>query len=105
MSDAKGNVPLGCDSFIFVDSATKGRVVSAENKEEVTDFEYETIDDATAKKMVEVLAPVYTEEISLEGALTKNISIFEMFNIFDATDIDLKSRWNSQKYINQWLLL
>lgn len=50
MSDAKGNVPLGCDSFIFVDSATKGRVVSAENKEEVTDFEYETIDDATAKK-------------------------------------------------------
>ena len=97
MSDAKGNVPLGCDSFIFVDSATKGRVVSAENKEEVTDFEYETIDDATAKKMVEVLAPVYTEEISLEGALTKNISIFEMFNIFDATDIDLKSRWNSSK--------
>lgn len=47
--------------------------------------------------MVEVLAPVYTEEISLEGALTKNISIFEMFNIFDATDIDLKSRWNSSK--------
>lgn len=38
MSDAKGNVPLGCDSFIFVDSATKGRVVSAENKEEVTDL-------------------------------------------------------------------
>lgn len=97
MSDAKGNVPLGCDSFIFVDSATKGRVVSAENKEEVTDFEYETIDDATAKKMVEVLAPVYTEEISLEGALTKNISLFEMFNIFDATDIDLESRWNSSK--------
>lgn len=36
--------------FYIVDSATKGRVVSAENKEEVTDFEYETIDDATAKK-------------------------------------------------------
>ena len=97
MSDAKGNVPLGCDSFIFVDSETKGRVVSAENKEEVTDFEYETIDDATAEKMVEVLAPVYTEEISLEGALTKNISLFEMLNIFDANDIDLASRWNSSK--------
>lgn len=97
MSDAKGNVPLGCDSFIFVDSATKGRVVSVENKEEVTYFEYETIDDATVEKMVEVLAPVYTEDISLEGTLTKNISLFEMLNIFDATDIDLETRWNSSK--------
>lgn len=97
MSGAKGNVPLGCDSFIFVDSATKGRVVSAENKEEVTYFEYETIDDATVEKMVEVLAPVYTEDISLEGTLTKNISLFEMLNIFDATDIDLETRWNSSK--------
>lgn len=97
LNDTKGSISLGCDSIIFVDSKTNGRVISAENKGEVTDFVYETIEDATAKRMVELLAPIYTEEISLEGALTKNISLFEMLNILDTSDFDLKTRWNSSK--------
>ena len=46
-----------------------------------------------------LLAPVYTEEISLESTLTKNISMFELLNIIAVDDIDLKSRWaKSQVY-------
>ena len=39
-----------------------------------------------AQQIVNLLAPVYTEEISLEGSLTKNISLFEMFNILVVDD-------------------
>ena len=44
--------------------------------------------------MVELLAPVYTEEISLEQSLIKNISLYEILNIIAADDLDLQTRWN-----------
>ena len=37
--------------------------------------------------MVNKLAPVYCEEVSLEGALTKNITLYEMMNILNVGDI------------------
>ena len=43
------------------------------------------------------LAPVYTEEISLEGTLTKNISLFEMLNILVVDDLDLEHRWANSR--------
>lgn len=97
LNDTKGSIPLGCDSIIFVDSASNGRLLSAENKEEVTDFVYEPVDDSVMKRMIELLAPIYTEEISLEGTLTKNITLFELLNILDTSDLDLNERWKSSR--------
>ena len=42
--------------------------------------------------MVQLLAPVYTEEISLEGSLTKNISLFELLHILAVEDVNLAQR-------------
>lgn len=39
-------------------------------------------------------APAYTEEISLERTLTKNISLFKLLNIIAVGDIDLTRNWN-----------
>lgn len=96
MNITKGNIPLGCDSIIFVESDTNGRIVDTKSGT-TTKFQFDPIDDHTAEKMVEQLAPIYTEEISLESALTKSISLFEMLKIFGSDDLDLTSRWNSTK--------
>lgn len=49
------------------------------------------------RKAIELIAPVYCDEISLEGALRKSISLFELLGIYDVKDIDLTSRWKQSK--------
>lgn len=97
MAEQKSEIPQGCSSLIFIDSYTKGSLVNSENCDDAVEFTFNAIGDEDAKKIVALLAPVYTEEISLEGALTKNISMFEMLNILVVDDIDLKHRWENSK--------
>ena len=55
--------------------------------------------DKTTSSIVKVLAPVKSEEVSLEGSLTKNITLFELLNIMGVEDLDIRSRWqNSMVY-------
>ncbi len=93
MVENRSLVPLGCSCVIELLSDATGRLVDVANKENACTFRFEPVSDEQIKKVVNMLAPVYTEEISLEGALTKNISMFEMMNIFMAEDIDLQTRW------------
>lgn len=97
MADTKGDIPQGCSSLIWVDSLSSGTLINSSNKDEKTDFTFNSIDDAAAQQITNFLAPVYTEEISLEGTLTKNISLFEMFNILVVDDLDLEQRWEHSK--------
>ena len=97
LADEKGAIPQGCSLLVFMDSNSSGYLVDASNQDNKIDFIYNSIDDVTAQQIINFLAPVYTEEISLEGSLTKNISLFEMFNILGVDDLDLKQRWENSK--------
>lgn len=97
MADTKGEIPQGCSSLIWVDSLSSGTLVNSSNQDEKIAFTFNSIDDKDAQQIVNLLAPVYTEEISLEGSLTKNISLFEMFNILVVDDLDLEQRWANSK--------
>lgn len=97
MARHKSDIPMGCSYLIFAKSMTEGTLVKSENREESTDFIYNPISDENAHKMVQFLAPVYTEEISLEGTLTRNISLFEMLDIIDVDDLDLTQRWSNSQ--------
>lgn len=99
MSDTKSEIPPGCSKLIDLKSNDLGILIDTTDESKKNEFHYTTIDDQTAKNIVSLLAPVYTEEISLEGALTKNISLFELLNIMMVDDLDLNERWsNSQVY-------
>lgn len=97
MADKKENIPQGCTSLIIVESDSSGILVETSNQDKRIEFTFHSIDDAEAGRIVNILAPVYTEEISLEGSLTKNISLFEMLGIFTAEDLDLEKRWEQSK--------
>lgn len=94
MSDSVFSAPTGCKYLINATSHTNGRIIDTSNNSLSLDFTYVEIDNEAMKKMVEIIAPVYTEEISLESSLTKNISLFEMMKILLVDDIDLRARWD-----------
>lgn len=91
------DIPQGCGYLVTIEDHEHAVLINTQNKSETSQFEYTTIPTERAEQIVKLLAPVYTEEISLEGALTKNISMFEMLNILAVDDIDLKSRWGKSQ--------
>lgn len=95
--DKKSDVIQGCDYLVDIKSDREATLIQTDDRSKALDFRYTTVSDAQAKDIVDMLAPVYTEEISLEGALTKNISLFQLLNIIAVDDIDLDGRWNTSQ--------
>ena len=91
------DIPLGCDAVIDIKDAKNASLINTHDKSDSYNFEYPHITTEQAESVVTMLAPVYTEEISLEGTLTKNISLFELLNIFSVDDIDLQTRWSQSQ--------
>lgn len=90
-------IPQGCGYIVSISDGKNATLINAQNKSRSISFVYNTISNKQAGDIVKLLAPVYTEEISLEGTLTKNITLFELLNIIAVDDIALQSRWeNSQ---------
>lgn len=91
--DTVADIPQGCGYIASIRDEQNATLINTENRSESAEFVYPSIQTKQAEEIVKLLAPVYTEEISLEGTLTKNISMFELLNILAVDDIDLKSRW------------
>lgn len=92
--ETKINIPMGCDQIIVLNSECEAKIINVENNL-TTDFKYENYSDASVENIVRILAPIKTDEISLEGSLTKNINLFKLLNIFGVDDLDYKERWSS----------
>lgn len=96
--NCKENLPLGCKEIVFLDnSASTGHIISVDRKDEKAYFSYNHIENVRLERLAIKLAPVFCEEISLENALTKNITLYEMFNIMSADDLDLNARWEKSQ--------
>lgn len=95
--ETKADIPMGCGSLVDLINARDGVFIDTSDQSLSKSFTYPTVSDAQAKRIVEILAPVYTEEISLEGTLTKNISLFELLNIIAVDDLDLHERWTKSQ--------
>ena len=95
--DTRADISLGCEYLIQSSEAGKGTLIDTKDSKKEKEFTYNLITDSDMHAMVQLLAPVYTEEISLEGSLTKNISLFELLHIIAVEDVNLAQRWNAAK--------
>lgn len=95
--DTRSAITQGCDQLINIVNESSAQLINAKNRNEETNFSYQQIPFAQVVNIVKMLAPVYTQEISLEGSLTKNITLFELLKIFSAADLNLQSRWSSSQ--------
>ena len=89
-------LPQGCNHIIeLARDADAGSLVDVEDARRTLAFTYTPVRDRELESMATTLAPMYCDEVSLEGSLTKNITMFDMLGIIAADDLDLKERWAS----------
>ena len=91
------NIPLYCSKIIKTDAENKAYIFGSVDASDKQLFEIENISDSKAERLVRKLAPVYCEEISLESSLRKNITLYELLNIYAAEDLDLDKRWSNSR--------
>lgn len=92
-------LPQGCTEIVRIQDTQSGLVLKTENGDIVSEFAFPAISDEVAETVALKLGAISVDEVSLEGELTKNITMFEMLGILSVEDIDLHERWeNAQVY-------
>lgn len=89
----KEQLPMYCGEIIKLDNSGRAELIEVDSGKISCKFQVEDLDDTVMHRLAVKLAPVYSEEITLESKLTKNISLFELLGVFSAEDLDLKQRW------------
>lgn len=72
-------LPLHCNQIVTLTSGHEGNICLSENGNKVQEFEYQAISDMQAGAVVQMLAPVYCEEIGLENSLRKILRYLNYF--------------------------
>lgn len=93
----KSEIQQGCNYLIDITDNSNAVLIDTSDKSKNINFAFKSIADKQAESIVNLLAPVYTEEISLEGTLTKNISLFKLLNILAVDDLNLSLNWNTSQ--------
>ncbi len=89
------HLPMSCEYLIRMQDLLHGELTDCSGGEKPRNFTASVLEDGVLARAVKKLAPVYCEEISLESTLTKNITFFEMMNIYGPEDIDLAENWGT----------
>lgn len=91
------NLPLGCTEVIRLADNGEGVLLKSQNGDLISVFKYPIISNKIAEQVAIKLGAVYVDEVSLEGQLTKNITMFELLGIISVDDLDLKARWEASQ--------
>lgn len=88
----KEYLPMWCSSIAYM-SVHSGTLISADDEKSRTDFFYNPVEKQRAMEAALRLAPVFCEEVNLEGSLVKSITLFDLLGIYGPEDLDLTKRW------------
>lgn len=90
-----------CEQKVYLETDNyKGYIQDVKDGEKIQNFVYSHIDKNTASQCALKLGCVYIDDVNLESALTKNISLYELLGIMSAFDLDLGTRWDNSKIYN-----
>lgn len=91
-------LPKGCAEIVKLSpKKNEGYIFKTTSSENKIQFAYEPISSIKAFEIAIKMAAISVEEVSLDNELTKNITLYELLNIMDAKDLDLKERWQSSR--------
>ena len=92
-------LPQGCTEIIRLQSSKSGLILKTENGDMASEFAFPLVSDGIAESVALKLGAVSVDEVSLEGELTKNITMFELLDILSVEDINLYENWeNAEVY-------
>lgn len=85
-----------CDEVVTLERASnRGTVYKTSNLNDVSRFTCTPVRDSEMWNAAVTLAPIYSEEVSLESALTKSLTFYEMLGISSCNEINLEKNWSS----------
>ena len=91
-------LPKGCTEVIRLDdNSLTGTLLESANGDVQTKFAFQNVNDDLAEKVALKLGAITVKELNLESELTKNISMYQLLNIFSVDDLDLKQRWEKSE--------
>lgn len=87
-----------CTERIFLNARDfSGYIQNVEDGQNIQEFTYAHIAKEEAELAAKRLACIYVDEVNLENSLTKNITLFELLDILNPYDLNLKARWEQSK--------
>ncbi|MBR3795299.1 MAG: type VII secretion protein EssC [Clostridia bacterium] len=91
-------VPRGCREMIYLDNDERtGRLVLCEKDDLRQSFSYQSIADDTLMAIAKKTFPIHVVEATLEGDMTKNISLLELLGVGTVEQLNVKERWESSR--------
>ena len=91
------NLPYGVTQVITLLDGHAGELMNCEDCDWSQSFTWLPLEEGEIEKAAVKLAPLEVAEISLEGTMTKNISLFRLLGVLNVSDIDLGKRWKSSQ--------
>lgn len=91
---SKEELPLYCGKLVSLSGNNKAVLIDTADQSKTVEFVFDTVSTESMWKTALKLAPVYCEDVSVEGNLPKSFSLFALLGIQGADDLNLKDRWN-----------
>lgn len=95
--DNREMLPYGLSELVLLQGENQGEIIDAADGDRHRTFQYEVVSNQVACRVAQKLAGVEMEEISLESALTRNISLYRLLHIKNAEDLNLTERWSGSR--------
>lgn len=95
ISEVREKLPLFCGNIIQLLGNRRAVLYCSGDASDYSEFVFDQISDDTMWNIAMKLAPVYVEDVSVEGNLPRSFSIFSLLGISGADDLDLAARWNN----------
>ncbi len=87
-------LPLNCTQIIRLESnKDEGMIYDSSASNNVSYFTYKKLSDTLMQNAALRMSPIYTDKVSLEGELTKSLSLFELLDIYSLNDLNLSKNW------------
>lgn len=86
-------LPKGCEEIIRLKSDNSAIILNSNSGEENLEFNFQEVEENMLESLALKLAPIYVDDVTLEGQLTKNISLYQLLGITNADEIDISKRW------------
>lgn len=87
-------LPKECNCIVQITVGNSGKLQYTNSSEQVIEFNYNVLSDEQYINYAKILSPIYIEGGFTADSLRNSITLFELYNIKSASQLDLNSYWS-----------
>ena len=87
-------IPKQCSQIVEVSENRKGKLINIEDSGNVIEFTYEDYSNELFDQLTRRMGPIYVKKNYSENTLPKKITLYELYKVDHARELNIESRWN-----------